>query len=101
MRELLLPTNNTLNQDKLTSTRYIMVIKREENKEPVQFDKITARISRLCYGLDPKHIDAVKVTQSTIYPAHEDNSQISIELKLTQTMTNMPLEKELLLCSAR
>lgn len=29
------------------------VIKRDGRKEPVKFDKITARIKKLCYGLDP------------------------------------------------
>ena len=29
------------------------VVKRDGRKEPVKFDKITARIGKLCYGLDP------------------------------------------------
>lgn len=29
------------------------VIKRDGRREPVKFDKITARIKKLCYGLDP------------------------------------------------
>ena len=29
------------------------VIKRDGRKEPVKFDKITARIVKMCYGLDP------------------------------------------------
>ena len=29
------------------------VVKRDEKKEPVKFDKITARIIKMCYGLDP------------------------------------------------
>jgi len=29
------------------------VIKRDGRKEPVKFDKITARIIKMCYGLDP------------------------------------------------
>ncbi|SFT85380.1 ribonucleoside-diphosphate reductase alpha chain [Lishizhenia tianjinensis] len=29
------------------------VIKRDGRKEPIKFDKITARIIKLCYGLDP------------------------------------------------
>ncbi|CCF60708.1 hypothetical protein KAFR_0L01000 [Kazachstania africana CBS 2517] len=47
------------------------VIKRDGRKEPVRFDKITARISRLCYGLDPTHVDAVKVTQRIITGVYE------------------------------
>ncbi len=34
------------------------VIKRDGNRESVKFDKITARIQKLCYGLDPTHVNA-------------------------------------------
>ena len=30
------------------------VIKRNGNRASVSFDKITSRITKLCYGLDPK-----------------------------------------------
>lgn len=43
------------------------VIKRDGTQEPVQFDKITTRINKLCYGLNMDFIDpaaiAVKVIQ--------------------------------------
>ena len=35
-------------------------------QERVQFDKITARVSRLCYGLDTDHVDPVAITQKVI-----------------------------------
>lgn len=35
-------------------------------QERVQFDKITARVSRLCYGLDMNHVDPVQITQKVI-----------------------------------
>ena len=33
------------------------VVKRDGRREAVMFDKITARVKKLCYGFDPKHID--------------------------------------------
>jgi ribonucleoside-diphosphate reductase subunit M1 len=39
------------------------VLKRNGQKQPVQFDKITARIQRLCYGLNPNFVDAIAVAQ--------------------------------------
>ena len=39
------------------------VIKRDGRHEPVKFDKITARIKKLCYGLNPL-VDPVHVSQS-------------------------------------
>jgi ribonucleoside-diphosphate reductase alpha chain len=29
------------------------VVKRDGRREAVKFDKITARVKKLCYGLDP------------------------------------------------
>ncbi|KAF9645789.1 ribonucleotide reductase alpha subunit [Thelephora ganbajun] len=34
--------------------------------ESIQFDKITARIRKLCYGLDTDHVDAIAVSQKVI-----------------------------------
>lgn len=38
------------------------VLKRNGEKEEVKFDKITARIRRLCFGLNPEYVDAVRAT---------------------------------------
>ena len=44
----------------------ISVLKRDGKREPVAFDKITARIKKLCYGFDPAHVDAVVVAQKVV-----------------------------------
>lgn len=44
----------------------MFVTTRSGKKEPVQFDKITHRISQLSYNLDPKYVDAVQVAKRTI-----------------------------------
>jgi ribonucleoside-diphosphate reductase alpha chain len=41
------------------------VIKRDGRREAVKFDKITARVKKLCYGLDPI-VDATQVTLKVI-----------------------------------
>ena len=43
----------------------MFVIKRDGRKESVKFDKITARIKKLCYGLDPI-VDPVQVAMKVI-----------------------------------
>src|SRR5687768_12137437 len=43
----------------------MFVVKRDGRKEVVKFDKITARIQKLCYGLDP-HVNAVQVAMKVI-----------------------------------
>jgi len=42
------------------------VIKRDGRKESVKFDKVTARIEKLCYSLDSKHVDPVDVAKKVI-----------------------------------
>lgn len=41
------------------------VVKRDGRREAVKFDKITARVKKLCYGLDPM-VDATLVTMRVI-----------------------------------
>ena len=38
----------------------LTVIKRDGREEPVAFDKITARINKLAYGLNQDHCDPVR-----------------------------------------
>jgi ribonucleoside-diphosphate reductase alpha chain len=42
------------------------VIKRDGRKEPVMFDKVTARINKLSYGLDQQFVDPVIVAKKVI-----------------------------------
>lgn len=44
----------------------MLVVKRDGTTESVKFDKITARVQKLCYGLDPTHVDSVKVAMKVI-----------------------------------
>lgn len=44
----------------------MFVTKRDGKKQEVKFDKITARIQKLCYGLDLLHIDATLVAHKVI-----------------------------------
>lgn len=38
----------------------MFVLKRDGRREPVHFDKITARITKLSYGLNPEFCDPVR-----------------------------------------
>lgn len=44
----------------------MLVVKRDGRRESVKFDKITARIEKLCYGLDPKFVNPVEVAMKVI-----------------------------------
>ena len=67
------------------------VIKRDGRKESVKFDKITARVQKLSYGLDPM-VDPVKVTLKVIEGIYDavptaelDNLAAEIAASFTST----------------
>lgn len=44
----------------------MFVIKRDGRKQEIKFDKVTARIQKLCYGLDLNYVDPIKVAVKVI-----------------------------------
>ena len=48
-----------------TEDRFMYVIKRDGHRESVKFDKITARVTKLCYALNPI-VDPVKIAMKVI-----------------------------------
>lgn len=68
----------------------MFVIKRDGRKEEVKFDKITARIQKLCYGLDSQHIDPVLVAMKVIegvYNGVSTSELDSLAAEVAATMT--------------
>jgi ribonucleoside-diphosphate reductase subunit M1 len=57
----------------------MFVFKRDGRKERVQFDKITARVSRLCYGLDPDHVDPAAITMKVISGVYQGVTTIQLD----------------------
>jgi ribonucleoside-diphosphate reductase alpha chain len=55
------------------------VIKRDGNRESVKFDKITARIQKLCYGLDTTHVTAISVAMKVIEGIYEGVSTSELD----------------------
>ena len=62
-------------------------------KERVQFDKITARVSRLCYGLDPEHIDAAAITQKVISGVYQGVTTIELDNLVSDASNTVSLSK--------
>ena len=46
--------------------KHMYVIKRDGRRESVKFDKITARIEKLCYSLDPFFVEPLEVARKVI-----------------------------------
>ena len=57
----------------------MLVLKRDGHRESVKFDKITARIEKLCYGLDPKHINPVEVAMKVINGLYDGVSTVELD----------------------
>ncbi|KAJ2903403.1 hypothetical protein MKZ38_009980 [Zalerion maritima] len=65
------------------------VRKRDGRQERVQFDKITARVSRLCYGLDMDHVDPVAITQKVISGVYGGVTTIQLDDLAAETAAYM------------
>ncbi|RZS98999.1 ribonucleoside-diphosphate reductase subunit alpha [Aquimarina brevivitae] len=68
------------------------VIKRDGRKEPIMFDKITARVRKLCYGLNPL-VDPVKVAMRVIEGLYDgvttsELDNLAAEIAATMTITH-------------
>jgi ribonucleoside-diphosphate reductase alpha chain len=65
------------------------VIKRDGRKEAVKFDKVTARIQKLCYGLDPVHVDAVHVAMKVIQGIYPGVSTTELDNLAAETAASL------------
>ena len=63
----------------------MLVVKRDGKSEPVAFDKITARIKKLCYGFDPKCVDPVIVAQKVIAGVYDGVTTIQLDDLASET----------------
>jgi ribonucleoside-diphosphate reductase alpha subunit len=57
----------------------MLVIKRDGHRESVKFDKITARVEKLCYGLDSKFVNPVEVAMKVINGLYDGVSTIELD----------------------
>ncbi|KAH7906714.1 ribonucleotide reductase [Hygrophoropsis aurantiaca] len=61
------------------------VFKRDGRREQVQFDKITARINKLCYGLDLDYVDPIEVTQKVIAGVYQGVTTVELDNLAAET----------------
>jgi ribonucleoside-diphosphate reductase alpha chain len=64
------------------------VVKRDGRTEAVKFDKITARIKKLCYGLHPS-VDAVKISMKVIEGLYEGVATTQLDDLAAETAASM------------
>ncbi|KAF9029927.1 ribonucleotide reductase alpha subunit [Hymenopellis radicata] len=61
------------------------VFKRDGRKERIQFDKITTRIDKLCYGLDMNYVDPIEVTQKVVQGVYGGVTTVELDNLASET----------------
>src|ERR1700722_16423516 len=70
----------------------MFVIKRIGKKESVKFDKITARIEKLCYGLDRRLVDAGDVAKKVIEGLYDGVSTPELDNLAAETAASLTVK---------
>ncbi|MFT6479662.1 MAG: ribonucleoside-diphosphate reductase alpha chain [Spirosomataceae bacterium] len=65
------------------------VAKRDGRRESVKFDKVTARIERLCYGLDPVFIQPVEVAMKVVSGIYDGVKTAELDNLAAETAASM------------
>jgi ribonucleoside-diphosphate reductase alpha chain len=65
------------------------VIKRDGRRESVKFDKVTARIERLCYGLDPGFVQPVEVAMKVVSGIYDGVTTSELDNLAAETAASM------------
>lgn len=65
------------------------VLKRDGREEEVHFDKITSRINKLCYGLDPVHVNAALISQKVIQGVYPGVTTVELDELAAQTAASL------------
>ena len=67
----------------------MQVIKRTGKREDVSFDKITARVKKLSYGLDPNHVDPIEVAKKVILGLYDGVTTTELDNLAAETSAAM------------
>lgn len=67
----------------------MFVFKRDGKKESVKFDKITARIQKLCYGLSPEHVQPILVAQKVIEGVYDGVTTTELDNLAAETAASL------------
>lgn len=80
----------------------MQVIKRSGRKENVSFDKITARVKKLCYGLDQNYIDPIEIAKKVIQGLYDGVTTAQLDNLAAETAATMAaMHPEYALLAAR
>ncbi|MCF6361377.1 MAG: ribonucleoside-diphosphate reductase subunit alpha [Cyclobacteriaceae bacterium] len=67
----------------------MLVVKRDGRHETVKFDKITARIEKLCYGLDSNYITPIDIAKKVISGIYDGVSTVELDNLAAETAASL------------
>ncbi len=67
----------------------MQVIKRSGSREAVSFDKITARVKKLCYGLNSTYIEPIDIAKKVIQGLYDGVSTTELDNLAAETAASM------------
>ena len=67
----------------------MLVVKRDGRRESVKFDKITARIEKLCYGLNMDYVSPIEVAKKVIDGIYDGVSTIELDNLAAETSASL------------
>ncbi len=65
------------------------VIKRDGRRESVKFDKVTARIEKLCYGLDINYVNPITVARRVIDGIYDGVTTVELDNLAAETAASL------------
>ena len=65
------------------------VVKRSGKTEDVSFDKITARVKKLCYGLNQQYVDPIEISKRVIQGLYDGVSTTELDNLAAETAATM------------
>ena len=70
----------------------MFVTKRNGTKETVKFDKITARIEKLCYGLDRRFVNSIDVAKKVIEGLYDGVTTTALDNLAAETAASLTVK---------
>jgi ribonucleoside-diphosphate reductase alpha chain len=70
----------------------MFVIKRNTRSESVKFDKITARIEKLCYGLDRRFVNSIDVAKKVIEGLYDGVTTTELDNLAAETAASLTVK---------
>jgi len=67
----------------------MQVVKRSGKREDVSFDKITARVKKLCYGLNQKYVDPIEISKKVILGLYDGVTTTELDNLAAETAATM------------